>query len=357
MSDAERDFCLECGSPDISPEISPVVHLIKGREVRVEHDVHVRCHACGEVSYPGDLLGGFMRAVSDQMRREDGLLTVDELKTIRLRYGFTQDQMETLIGAGEKTWVRWERGKVTQSKQYDNIIRRIETQPDYVSLLMDEHDIDCESARAVIADATERSRRRIADEIRTDLGKEDASIDRIVNMAMDRFRTVASQAFDTGRTALAPAEVIARHSRSCPVDVDAIALDLGLKVHRDPNLGRDISGRIQKDSAMGGTSGYSVWISSREVLPRQRFTLAHEIAHFVLHASKIGDGISENALHRGPFSNPEEREANSLAAKILMPEQAVRDAFERTTSRSELARMFNVSNEAMKIRLEELRLS
>ena len=58
---------------------------------------------------------------------------------------------------------------------------------------------------------------------------------------------------------------------------------------------------------------------------RRRFTIAHEIAHFLLHRDKIGDQLSDDAMYRSSLSSDDERAANRLAADILMPMGLIQD--------------------------------
>ena len=89
---------------------------------------------------------------------------------------------------------------------------------------------------------------------------------------------------------------------------------------------------------------------------RRRFTIAHEIAHYVLHRDLIGDSLVDNAMYRSSLADDYERQADSLAAKILLPADAVRMAYRTTRSYAGLAAVFGVSTAAVRIRLKELRL-
>jgi Zn-dependent peptidase ImmA (M78 family) len=147
-------------------------------------------------------------------------------------------------------------------------------------------------------------------------------------------------------------QIIERFKQQIPVDVIAIAKNLGVNVYSD-NLPVGVSGKIVRRPEYGSTSGYSIIVNANEPIVRQRFTVAHEIAHFVLHRGYIGDGITENALHRSDgFSNWQEVEANQLAADILMPMEKINSAIiGGNTNLSSLASEFKVSEIAMAIRL------
>ena len=87
---------------------------------------------------------------------------------------------------------------------------------------------------------------------------------------------------------------------------------------------------------------------------RRRFTIAHEIGHFVLHPERLrperGGGV--NAAWQA-----QEREADQFAAELLMPEDLVRQAVvEQGADASRLADRFDVSLAAMRTRLRHLGL-
>ena len=153
-----------------------------------------------------------------------------------------------------------------------------------------------------------------------------------------------------------PLEIAGRFLQEAPVDLLAMADALGLSVTMDAPLGPDISGRITR----GGTSpsGYHIEINGAHSPNRRRFTLAHEIAHYLLHRDLIGDGIEDDALYRSRLSNETEAEANRLAARILMPPDLVMKLFRAgLKSLAGLSAAFHVSEEAMRIRLKQLRLA
>ncbi|MCB4767831.1 ImmA/IrrE family metallo-endopeptidase [Ancylobacter sp. Lp-2] len=150
-------------------------------------------------------------------------------------------------------------------------------------------------------------------------------------------------------------EVISRHQLTPPVDVFAIAKALGLYVRVASDLPDNVSGKIEAPWFNGDS--YTVSINGRHSSTRQRFTLAHEIAHFVLHRSLIGDGIVDDAMYRSDRSDDIERQANSYAATILMPAPLVRAAFSAgTKDYAGMSRLFDVSSEVARIRMRELRL-
>lgn len=144
--------------------------------------------------------------------------------------------------------------------------------------------------------------------------------------------------------------IIQHHQRKIPVSTIDLAHDLGLKVYRVPNWPNDLSGMIRKNTDNSG--GFDIFINDAHPEVRRRFTRAHEIAHAVLHPELIGDGITDDALYRSGLSNAVEAQANRLAADILMPRDKLREYIQSgVTEVDDLARAFNVSAQAMAIRL------
>jgi len=136
-----------------------------------------------------------------------------------------------------------------------------------------------------------------------------------------------------------------------PVKVGALASALGLRVVL-ATLPMNISGLIEPDK-----DGFVVKINRFESKERQRFTIAHEIAHYLIHRDRINAGIFDSVLYRSKLSSRMEAEANRLAADIVMPIQAVTAAMSKRSSKldddgiSELAEIFGVSKQAMTIRV------
>ncbi|MGE0753137.1 MAG: ImmA/IrrE family metallo-endopeptidase [Variibacter sp.] len=150
-----------------------------------------------------------------------------------------------------------------------------------------------------------------------------------------------------------PFSVVARYQHSAPVDLQAISRDLGIKVYT-ARLGSSISGQLMRDSVRGGPSGFAIYLNSEQHPNRQRFTHAHEIAHFILHRDLINTGLIDDTMYRSELSNQYEVQANRLAADILMPIRLVKKLRQQQHDPNYLARLFQVSPEAMKIRLDSI---
>ncbi len=147
-----------------------------------------------------------------------------------------------------------------------------------------------------------------------------------------------------------------------PVDVDFLAKANGIRIERS-DFGADCSGiLVRKDGRA------VIGVNWADPPVRQRFTVAHELAHYELHG---GDTYVDRGQYIVQFRDPssgsgskvEEREANQFAAALLMPAPWVRQSFleqpfDLTDDESlrNLAARFQVSTQAMSYRLGNLRL-
>jgi Zn-dependent peptidase ImmA (M78 family) len=129
-----------------------------------------------------------------------------------------------------------------------------------------------------------------------------------------------------------------------PVPVEAIAEDLlGLYVEEIPLDG--VSGLLYPSERL-------IRVNANDVPPRRRFTLAHEVGHWVCQVQEErGAPLMCRAQDVGPSADrPLEREANVFAAELLMPESAVREAWEELREVGACSARFDVSLTAMQWR-------
>jgi Zn-dependent peptidase ImmA (M78 family) len=143
------------------------------------------------------------------------------------------------------------------------------------------------------------------------------------------------------------ADIVARHQMSAPVKVGAIARDLGVAVLIS-DLPLSISGKLSRTE----NDGWEVRVNRHEHRNRQRFTIAHEIAHYLLHRETIEGEVVDDTFYRSGLSEKREYEANKLAAEILMPWPLIRQLMSEGTATADgLAQALQVSDAAMHIRL------
>lgn len=138
---------------------------------------------------------------------------------------------------------------------------------------------------------------------------------------------------------------------AAPVRLPELAQALGVSV-KASTLAPGISGEIRP---LNG--GFVIRINRHDPIKRQRFTVAHELAHFLLHREQIGSGIKDDVLYRSSLSDRREHQANRLAADILMPEALLTEAYEAAEEKGVgdvplyLSDLFGVSESAMRIKV------
>lgn len=127
------------------------------------------------------------------------------------------------------------------------------------------------------------------------------------------------------------------------VDVEELAVDMGVLVERTKKTS-DWSGALdsREDPPV-------IWVKHSDAPVRQRFTIAHEIGHLMLHPLGV---LYRDVTFAG---NRDEVAANAYAARLLMPAKMVRDLIdEGLVGVPQLARRFRVSQTAMEYRLDNL---
>jgi Zn-dependent peptidase ImmA (M78 family) len=148
--------------------------------------------------------------------------------------------------------------------------------------------------------------------------------------------------------------IILDYQNEFPVKVGTLAKMLGADV-KISTLNAGISGEIRLIDNI-----VVIKVNRHDVKERQRFTIAHEIAHFLLHRDKIGDGIIDDILYRSRLSDELEQQANRLAADIIMPWTLIKKSLEKINSDKVeekieiVSKLAEVSLTAMKIRFGKI---
>jgi Zn-dependent peptidase ImmA (M78 family) len=161
----------------------------------------------------------------------------------------------------------------------------------------------------------------------------------------------------------AAAQLLLKHGvTTVPVPVEWLAEAEGALVVRQRFDG-DQSGFVYRQG-----NHRIIGVNSATSLRRQRFTLAHECGHMLLHQSSDGALVDREMNFRNRVSSlaidPIEIEANAFAAALLMPRDQIEFHVEQAIQRHDigsrerliayLAGQFDVSSEAMSYRLINL---
>ncbi len=145
-----------------------------------------------------------------------------------------------------------------------------------------------------------------------------------------------------------------------PVAVESIAKKLGLHIRFQP-LESNLSGFIFRDKQAA-----IIGVNSTQAKVRQRFTISHELGHFLLHQNDnlLVDRVLVK-LRSGSSSKEtdiQEIEANYFAAELLMPRYLIAEDLENIGPIDifdedfiiNLAKRYDVSTQALVLRLSGL---
>lgn len=138
-----------------------------------------------------------------------------------------------------------------------------------------------------------------------------------------------------------------------PVDPFQIAEEMGIRTQR-MFLDDDTSGIIVARPETQAT----IYIEETDTRPRQRFTCAHELGHYV-ERSKVQDDLTKGFSFVDKRSNKRdihEFYADEFAGNLLMPEDKVRELEADGYTLIRMAGYFGVSVPAMKVRLQRLNI-
>ena len=147
-----------------------------------------------------------------------------------------------------------------------------------------------------------------------------------------------------------------------PVNIEGMIRFQGIKLDKNAHLADGLSGEIRKLNE----GEYQISVQASEHYYRKRFTMAHELGHFLLHKDKIGDGVNDTPAYRtyekaelfnSNITAEHESEANAFAAALLMPKEAI-EYYVREEGKSikEMTSIFQMSERALGIRIKNLGL-
>lgn len=155
-----------------------------------------------------------------------------------------------------------------------------------------------------------------------------------------------------------------KYKSTFPFPLVNFAKDLGIDVYAMSDFPANKSGAIAYENGK-----YTIYLNEAHSPRRKRFTLAHEIGHFIndkdylAQNKEIVDSSKQSStrvLFRPdePCCNSDMRErdvkANKFAADILMPADEFIKKWRELSSPEQVAEYFNVSVDAAKIRASQI---
>lgn len=168
--------CPICGEGPLMQKIKDKAFEYKGSFLTVPNYMTYECGACGEAIVDNACLKKSGKLLKDFQRKVDGLLTGEQIKTIRKKLGLTQEELAEIIGGGKKALTRYESGKVCQSRGMDNLLRILDAYPYTLSIIKaDYHVVVCSVNNVLYTDVWQQRNTYYAQETECSADTEEAA--------------------------------------------------------------------------------------------------------------------------------------------------------------------------------------
>jgi putative zinc finger/helix-turn-helix YgiT family protein len=128
------DACPTCGTR-LCKQAGELAYTVNSQKVSVESVPHLRCPNCDEVVLTSDEAQLLRQRAFERYRVENGLLSANEIRAIRERFGMTQSAFADLLRLGSNTISRWEAERKVQTASLDVLLRLIRDLPDSLEYL------------------------------------------------------------------------------------------------------------------------------------------------------------------------------------------------------------------------------
>jgi putative zinc finger/helix-turn-helix YgiT family protein len=122
------DACPRCGTA-MADRRSVLKVPVNGEEVSVSSALHLRCPKCDEVVLRFSDARRLQEDGIAVYRKKHGLLSADEIRAIRERFGLTQSELARLLHLGANTISRWESGRNVQTEAMEMLLRLLRDLP------------------------------------------------------------------------------------------------------------------------------------------------------------------------------------------------------------------------------------
>lgn len=160
-----------------------------------------------------------------------------------------------------------------------------------------------------------------------------------------------NQCYFSGDPSTIASEILRRHwGLELPIRVDLIAHRMGVLLFPQ-DMPSAFSGHFYSETDPDNKSKRpAIIFNSKDPTVRQRFTIAHELGHYVLgHGTSPRDAFDDSMRKT---KSPRERAANLFAAHLLMPPTLVKLSLSQGIKTVDsLAKQYGVSRAAMSFHL------
>lgn len=125
--------CAVCGSEKIKRLIKQELDVSfktssKLKQFKLSGLSFEKCTDCGEIYFSPEDIETKEQKLNQKLikeRRKKGLLTAPEIKEIRKSLGYSQEELDKLLGFGARSFARWETYRADQSRAADLLLRAL----------------------------------------------------------------------------------------------------------------------------------------------------------------------------------------------------------------------------------------
>lgn len=114
--------CSKCNATDVALSSDTEVGSYKGEEYSVDIE-YSQCGSCHREFLTKPQIIANEAKVRACKKKIDGLLSAEEIKTVRSFLGLSQSEASVIFGGGPNAFSKYERSEVTQSQAMDKLLR------------------------------------------------------------------------------------------------------------------------------------------------------------------------------------------------------------------------------------------
>jgi putative zinc finger/helix-turn-helix YgiT family protein len=127
-SPLSSDACPVCGTP-MKEKRGKLAFPVNGEDVRVPDATHLACPKGHDPVLRVDDARRLRERALDLYRSKYGLLTAEDIRSLRERFCLTQAELARLLRLGQNTLSRWEAARNVQTAAMDVLLRVLRDVP------------------------------------------------------------------------------------------------------------------------------------------------------------------------------------------------------------------------------------
>ena len=127
-----KQHCPFCGEKTYYHQTKPMTLFYKGQSITTDQP-GFWCDSCGEAVIGGKDRKATQKVLQAFRARVDGLLTPDEIRSIRKKLKLTQQRASEIFGGGVNAFSRYERGETAVYLSTSQLLKILDNHPELLS--------------------------------------------------------------------------------------------------------------------------------------------------------------------------------------------------------------------------------